>query len=63
VVRQGAFVHEGVITWRASEQTAPEPVLKVAEIPLKGAHNVENVLAAVCAAVSRASKRPRSAKR
>ena len=35
---------------RASEQAAPEPVLKVAEISLKGAHNVENVLAAVCAA-------------
>ncbi len=27
-----------------------EPVLPLAEIPLKGAHNVENVLAAVCAA-------------
>ena len=27
-----------------------EPVMPVAEIPLKGAHNVENVLAAVCAA-------------
>lgn len=27
-----------------------EPVLPVANIPLKGAHNVENVLAAVCAA-------------
>ena len=50
MVRQGAFVHEGVITWRASEQATPEPVLKVAEIPLKGGHNVENVLAAVCAA-------------
>jgi UDP-N-acetylmuramoylalanine--D-glutamate ligase len=50
VVRQGAFVHDGVITYRASEQGAPEPVLKVTEIPLKGAHNVENVLAAVCAA-------------
>ncbi|HZZ39772.1 MAG TPA: UDP-N-acetylmuramoyl-L-alanine--D-glutamate ligase [Acidobacteriaceae bacterium] len=50
VVRQGAFVHEGVITFRASEQAAAEPVLKVEEIPLKGAHNVENVLAAVCAA-------------
>jgi UDP-N-acetylmuramoylalanine--D-glutamate ligase len=50
IVRQGAFVHEGVITFRASEQGAPEPVMKVEEIPLKGAHNVENVLAAVCAA-------------
>ncbi|HEX3660507.1 MAG TPA: UDP-N-acetylmuramoyl-L-alanine--D-glutamate ligase [Acidobacteriaceae bacterium] len=50
IVRQGAFVHEGVITFRASEQAASEPILKVEEIPLKGAHNVENVLAAVCAA-------------
>src|ERR1700728_841137 len=32
VVRQGAFIHEGVIAYRASEQAAPEPVLKVAEI-------------------------------
>ena len=50
VVRQGAFVHNGVIAFRASEQSAAEPVLKVEEIPLKGAHNVENVLAAICAA-------------
>jgi UDP-N-acetylmuramoylalanine--D-glutamate ligase len=50
VVRQGAFVHNGVIAFRASEQSAAEPVMRVGEIPLKGAHNVENVLAAVCAA-------------
>ena len=49
VVRQGAFVHEGIIHFRASEQAAAEPVLRVDEISLKGAHNVENVLAAVCA--------------
>jgi UDP-N-acetylmuramoylalanine--D-glutamate ligase len=49
-IRQGAFVHEGVILFRASEQAVPEPILKLEEIPLKGAHNVENVLAAVCAA-------------
>lgn len=49
-IRQGTFVHEGVILFRASEQAAPEPILKLEEIPLKGAHNVENVLAAVCAA-------------
>ncbi len=49
-IRQGAFVHEGVVLFRASEQAAPEPILKIEEIPLKGAHNVENVLAAVCAA-------------
>jgi UDP-N-acetylmuramoylalanine--D-glutamate ligase len=50
VVRQGAFVHAGVIAYRASEQSAAEPILPVASIPLKGEHNLENVLAAVCAA-------------
>jgi UDP-N-acetylmuramoylalanine--D-glutamate ligase len=50
VVRQGAFVHEGSIMFRESEQAKGEAVMKVSEIPLKGAHNVENVLAAVCAA-------------
>jgi UDP-N-acetylmuramoylalanine--D-glutamate ligase len=50
VVRQGAFVHEGAIVFRASEQAAPEFILKVENIPLKGHHNVENVLAAACAA-------------
>ncbi|HEX5234447.1 MAG TPA: UDP-N-acetylmuramoyl-L-alanine--D-glutamate ligase [Silvibacterium sp.] len=50
VIRQGAFIHEGLVMFRASEQSAPEPILPVSSIPLKGAHNVENVLAAVCAA-------------
>ncbi len=50
MVRQGAFVHEGAIVFRASEQTATEFILKVENIPLKGNHNVENVLAAICAA-------------
>jgi UDP-N-acetylmuramoylalanine--D-glutamate ligase len=50
IVRRGAFVHNGVVMFRASEQSTPVPVLPVAEIPLKGQHNVENVLAAVCAA-------------
>ena len=50
IVRQGAFVQDGVIFFRPTEQGGGEPVMQVAEIPLKGAHNVENVLAAVCAA-------------
>jgi UDP-N-acetylmuramoylalanine--D-glutamate ligase len=50
VVRQGAFVHDGVILYRASEQEAAEPVLPVSAIPLKGVHNLENVLAAVVSA-------------
>jgi UDP-N-acetylmuramoylalanine--D-glutamate ligase len=49
-VRRGAFVRDGVIVWVAKESGTTEPVMPVAEIPLKGAHNVENVLAAVCAA-------------
>jgi UDP-N-acetylmuramoylalanine--D-glutamate ligase len=36
--------------YRAAEYGATEIVLPVADIPLKGAHNVENVLAAVVAA-------------
>ncbi|HEY0784706.1 MAG TPA: UDP-N-acetylmuramoyl-L-alanine--D-glutamate ligase [Acidobacteriaceae bacterium] len=50
VVRQGTFVHQGVVAYRASESSAAEPILPVASIPLKGEHNLENVLAAVCAA-------------
>jgi UDP-N-acetylmuramoylalanine--D-glutamate ligase len=49
-VKQGAFVHGESVFFVASEGATPEPVLPVAEIPLAGAHNVENVLAAVCAA-------------
>ncbi|MBV8115150.1 MAG: UDP-N-acetylmuramoyl-L-alanine--D-glutamate ligase, partial [Silvibacterium sp.] len=50
IVRQGSFVHDGSIWFRATEQSAPEFILKAGAIPLKGLHNVENVLAAVCAA-------------
>ncbi len=45
-VKQGAYVHDGRVLFRdASGQ--PE-IMLVSEVPLKGAHNVENVLAAVC---------------
>jgi len=50
IIRQGSFVHDGAIWFRATEQSAPEFILKVSAIPLKGLHNVENVLAAVCSA-------------
>jgi UDP-N-acetylmuramoylalanine--D-glutamate ligase len=43
-VASGAFVRGGNIYFR---ETADQKILAVAEIPLKGAHNVENVLAAV----------------
>ena len=50
MVRQGASVVNGIVSFRASEQGSFEPILQVSDIPLKGVHNVENVLAAVCAA-------------
>jgi UDP-N-acetylmuramoylalanine--D-glutamate ligase len=56
VVRRGAFVRDGVIVWLEKEGGVTEPVMPVSEIPLKGAHNVENVLAAVC--VARLAKIP-----
>jgi UDP-N-acetylmuramoylalanine--D-glutamate ligase len=43
----GAFVHNGQIIWRDSQGDCE--VMAVSEIPLKGAHNLENVLAAVAA--------------
>lgn len=49
-VKQGAFLRGEAIFFRPSEGGAAEPVMPVKEIPLVGAHNVENVLAAVCAA-------------
>jgi UDP-N-acetylmuramoylalanine--D-glutamate ligase len=49
-IKQGAFVHGESVLFIPREGVKAEPVLPVAEIPLKGAHNVENVLAAVCAA-------------
>ena len=49
-IKQGAFVHGESVFFIAREGAKPEPVMPVAEIPLAGAHNVENVLAAVCAA-------------
>ena len=49
-IKQGAFVHGESIVFIPKEGAKAEPVMPVAEIHLKGAHNVENVLAAVCAA-------------
>jgi UDP-N-acetylmuramoylalanine--D-glutamate ligase len=47
-VAQGAFVRENDIVFR--QDGKDEFVLKLQDIPLAGAHNVENVLAAVAAA-------------
>src|SRR6202140_1066816 len=46
-VQQGAWVLEGDILFRDGAQQ--REIMQVSEIPLKGAHNLENVLAAVCA--------------
>ena len=46
-VEQGTWVSEGQIVFRSSETR--RAVMPVSEIPLKGNHNLENVLAAVCA--------------
>jgi len=46
-VEQGAFVEKGQIVFR---REGVREIMPVAEVPLKGAHNLENVLAAICAA-------------
>ena len=49
-VAQGAWVADGHLVFRGTMDSAIESILPVDRIPLKGAHNIENVLAAVCAA-------------
>ena len=48
-VAQGAWVRDGNVVFRDSQ--GQTEILQVSDIPLKGAHNLENVLAAVCAGV------------
>jgi UDP-N-acetylmuramoylalanine--D-glutamate ligase len=48
-VSQGAWVRDGNIVVRDS--SGQREIMQVSEIPLKGAHNLENVLAAACAGV------------
>jgi len=48
-VEQGAWVEEGWVVYRAAKDGAVEKILPLSGIPLKGEHNVENVLAAVVA--------------
>jgi UDP-N-acetylmuramoylalanine--D-glutamate ligase len=49
-VAQGAWVRDGYVVYRAAQGDAIETILPLTKIPLKGEHNVENVLAAVVAA-------------
>jgi UDP-N-acetylmuramoylalanine--D-glutamate ligase len=46
-VQNGAWVRDGKILFR--DASGQREIMLVNEIPLKGAHNVENVLAGVCA--------------
>jgi UDP-N-acetylmuramoylalanine--D-glutamate ligase len=46
-VKQGAWVREGNIVFRDGQQE--REIMLASEVPLKGVHNLENVLAAVCA--------------
>jgi UDP-N-acetylmuramoylalanine--D-glutamate ligase len=48
-VEQGAWLDNGYVVYRPARGAATEQVMPLSEIPLKGAHNVENVLAAVVA--------------
>ncbi len=45
-VKQGAYVRDGRVMFR--DRAGQREVMLVSEIPLKGAHNVENTLAAAC---------------
>ena len=49
-VLRGAWVEEGYVVFRPAKDEPIEKIMPLSAIPLKGAHNVENVLAAVCAA-------------
>jgi len=46
-VERGGFVRQGIVHLRRNG--TEHEIMPVSEIPLKGAHNVENVLAAICA--------------
>jgi UDP-N-acetylmuramoylalanine--D-glutamate ligase len=49
-VPQGAWLETGYVVYRSAKNAPTEKVMLLSGIPLKGEHNVENVLAAVVAA-------------
>jgi UDP-N-acetylmuramoylalanine--D-glutamate ligase len=49
-VSQGAWVQDGWVVYRPVRDAQVENVIPLSKIPLKGEHNVENVVAAVSAA-------------
>jgi UDP-N-acetylmuramoylalanine--D-glutamate ligase len=46
-IERGAWVRDGAILFR--DRRGQTEIMQASEIPLKGAHNLENILAAVCA--------------
>jgi UDP-N-acetylmuramoylalanine--D-glutamate ligase len=48
-VEQGAWVEDGFVVYRSGKDQPTEKIMPLSGVPLKGAHNVENVLAAVVA--------------
>jgi UDP-N-acetylmuramoylalanine--D-glutamate ligase len=48
-VGAGAWIEDGFVVFRLSKDQPAEKIMPLSGIPLKGEHNVENVLAAVCA--------------
>src|ERR1700728_1125133 len=48
-VQRGAWVRDGNIVFR--DGSGQREIMQVSEIPLKGAHNLENALAAICVGV------------
>jgi len=49
-VMRGTWVENGFVVFRREKHAATEVIMPLSGIPLKGEHNVENVLAAACAA-------------
>lgn len=49
-VEQGTWVSDGFVLFRSAKDAAPERIMPLSGIALKGEHNVENVLAAACTA-------------
>jgi UDP-N-acetylmuramoylalanine--D-glutamate ligase len=53
-VKQGAYVRDGRVLFRGAtpgDGAGQREIMLVSEIPLKGAHNIENTLAAICVGV------------
>ena len=49
-VEQGAWLQDGFVVYSPAKGAEVEQIMPLRGIPLKGTHNIENVLAAVCAA-------------